>query len=1042
GMGGDLLGKWTQLRVAMPYVKDRFAHKPPEAAPDWENATPSRFFGGIVSSVTHSAPGTYQLSIQSPLYPLTLRNHYKIYKDKRIEDLIATLLAPEMLQYNSHLKLQFNTLGGKTVTRKQDWLQAGESDFALLQRVLAKAAIHFYFIHEQDTLTLVFSNQPTSLQEVAIPGNNGKPLVLRYSYSDVKALGMQQDDLFCELKYEVKMVQQVVRTVLTRQQSVWETNEVAKYTSYGQSNGEAADVSSQSVDYLRHRCYAYGVDENEAQGQETKLCQQLSTEEGTLSGVSTSPLLSPGYTFVLAQSVVSSALSEGRMPAQFDQRTFVVTKISHKASDKESYSGTIEATEVNVTNDQNKETLITPFDMQGTQQGSVLATVLRTAVPKGWRYRAKENFETGVSSVSFADRHQREIGCIVRFATDSGADGASHWVALSPTSQNAPEVHSMVMIGRGSNESEIPEIQQVLSSHGQKTIQPPDQRSNHWTANTSWGSNYSTCYGDGISIRYGNESPVNLSQAVTIVEDAYRYVGVLSTEYGNTSFNRGSSFSFSVSDNDATGLSNASVSAGCNFSESFSDQSYNVSSTNCSQSASTTNKSVNRSFLGAITDVIDYDAPSFVNGKIPDSSIITASGALANGSSYSESYITGKSISFNFVGYAGTTFPALPAYDQSVTVYSYSVTVGTVKSYNEQTGNTTSESITTGDTTNTNTHSGNSTNTSTTTGDSTNTSITTGDSSNTSTTTGDSSNTSTTTGDSSNTSTTVGDSSNTSTTTGDSSNTSSTTGNSTGVSTTTGNSTNTSKTTGNVSNTTTMEGNTTNKSTTIGNADHTSTTTGDTTSIATTTGDTTSTSTTTGNAISTSTTTGNTTSTTTMDGNVISKSTNKGTVTSTSINDKKVTNTSTNNADVESTSTTNGNTTNTSTHTGDSTNTTTITGDSTNSNTTTGDSTNTTINVGKSYSKSLSASASESVSASVGATASQSASLSASSEANLHIGISADLKITLAASVTTEIVGGVQSKIEIGGPKAKTSANPKAELEALKVRIIALESVM
>ncbi|WDE08070.1 hypothetical protein SG34_014915 [Thalassomonas viridans] len=708
GMGADLLGKWAHLRLGLPYDLDRFTHPPLDAAPAWEDNTPSRFFNGIIASVSHSAPGVYQMSIQSPLYPLTLRNRYYIYKDMSIEEVVKELLQPECLTYHSHLTVKFK-VSGQTVNRRQDWLQAGESDFSFLQRILGKASIHFYFIHDSKQLTLVFSNQTTSLQEVTIPGANSGQVSLRYSYTDIKTLGLQQNDLFCDLKYEVKMVQQTVRTVLTRQQSVWETNQVAKYTSYDDSN----DQTSTSVDYLRHRCYAYGVDDDEVQGQEQKVCQQLATEEGTLTGTATSALLSPGYTFTLAQPVVADTVSASRMPAQFNGRTFVVTKITHKGSDKESYTGSIEATEVNISEDANKDTLITPFDMQSTQQGSVLAKVLKTAVPKDWRYRNKNNFQAEMSSATFDQDVERRIGCIVQFATATG-ESDTHWVALSPASQTAPEVNAMVMIGRAGNESELPEIQQVISSHGQKTIQPPERRANHWTANTSWGSNYSTSFGDGISIRYGNESVVDLPQSITIVESAYDNPGVLATNYGNSSFNKGSSFGFSVSDNDASGLSNASVSAGCNFSESHSDQNYNVSFTGASQGFSKTNKSVNVSYQGTFTDTINYNEPSFINGKIPEQSIIDICDGLPDGSTYSQNHLTGKTISLNGTGTAPPT-----SYDSSATVYSHSITVGKVMNKNEQTGDTYSESTTTGNTTSTSEQTGDTTSTNTQTGDST-----------------------------------------------------------------------------------------------------------------------------------------------------------------------------------------------------------------------------------------------------------------------------------------------------------------------------------
>jgi len=716
GLGSGLLGKWTRLRVATPYKKDRFAHKPVDSSPDWENATPSRFFSGIISSVTHTAPGSYQLAVQSPLYPLTLRNRYTVHKDKTIEGLLAELLSTECLIYNPHFNLLFK-LEGEATNRQQDWLQAGESDFDFMQRMLTKASIHFYFIHHHSQLTLVFSNKITNVEEVAIPGCDNKPLKLRYSYSDINTLKLQQNDLFCDLKYAVKMVQQSVETVLTRQQAVWETNQVAKYTSYCALQEKTKD-NNLPVEYLRYRCYAYGVDDAEVKGQERKIQQQLATEEGTLSGTSTSPLLSPGYTFVLDQPVVAAGLSTGRMPTQFNGRIFVVTKVVHKVSDEEAYSGTIEATEVNTSGDDTKDTLITPFSMQGTHQGSVLAKVLKTSVPKDWRYREKNNFQTEVSSVGYDHevdhnlQHQkfREIGCLVQFATDSRPDDTTtHWVALSATSQTAPEVNAMVMIGRGSNESEIPEIQQVLSSHGQKTIQPPERRENHWTANTSWGSNYSTSYGDGISIRYGNEDKVNLPQSITIVETAYDQPSVLSANFGSSSFNKGTSFSFSTCEGGSAGLSSAGVSEGCSFNEHHSKQSYSLGFTECSQNFSKTNKSVSRSYMGTFSDKLNFESPSFIGGKIPEQSIIDICDSLPDGTSFNQSHVTGNTI--NLSG-TGTEPPGVDSYDKSATVYSHSKTHGKVISKSEQIGNTDNKSFQLGSSKSNNTHIGNTRNSS------------------------------------------------------------------------------------------------------------------------------------------------------------------------------------------------------------------------------------------------------------------------------------------------------------------------------------------
>lgn len=991
GSGTYLLGKWVQLRVAMPYDEDRFTHTPEEANPDWEDSTPSRFFCGIISAISHSAPGEYSLTVQSPLYPATLRNRYDIYKDMFIEDVITKVLEPEVFNYNPKVILQFN-LEGATCTRRQDWLQAGESDFAFLQRIMAKATIHFYFIHAADSLTVVFSNKTTSPQEVSIPGATQVPLPLRYSYTDIHGLGNQQSDLFTQLRYEVKMVQNNVQTVLVRQPPVWTENPVISYTPFG----DPTVGSDPNAEYMRYRTYSYGVDSNEASGQELKMQQQLATDQGTLSGTATSPLLSPGYTFELQQEVVPDTVSASRMPAQFSGRVFVVTKVTHKVADNQAYSADIEATEVTDTGDSTQDTLITPFDMQGTQQGSITAKVLKTAVPKDWRYRDKNNFQTELSMFQFDSSQEKEIGCIVEFATD----GSQHWVALSASSQTAPEVHSMVSIGRAGNESEVPEIQQVLSSHGQKTIQPAERRNNHWTANTSWGSNYSTSFGDSISIRYGSESSVDLAQAIKIVEDGYDFTGVLSTNYGSSSFNKGSSFSFSVSDDDAAGLSNASVSAGCSFSESFSDQNYSVSYTDVQQSRSKTNKSVNRSYQGTFTDKISYDSPSFIKGELPDTSIIDITDQIPDGSSYNESYTTGKQISFNYIGEAP---PDPCVWDDTCTVYSESTTVGNVGNKSTQTGDTYSESTTTGDAVHTSTTTGNVTSTNTMTGDTTSTS--------------------TTVGNNTSTNTMTGDTNNTSTTTGNAVNNSTTTGNTTSTQVYDGDQTSTSTTTGNTTNTSTTTGDTTTNSTTTGNANHTSKTTGNTTSNTTTNGDTTSTSTTTGN----------------------------------------VTSTNTTNGDTDNTSTTNGNTTTSNTVTGDNTSTSTTTGNSTSTSTTIGLTNQTDTFIGARNTTSMNLAATQTTNLFLGATndtalklaAAASQSISMSANMNLSMAMSADLNLSMSMSaslslstfmgisVSNDFNGGIKAQIAAGSPVIQTMANLKAALKgAPEAKIVTLDVEM
>lgn len=672
GVADSLLAQWGRVKLG---YSDHFKPDSPDDtypvdAPDSYHHLPARYFSGIVSSVSLSGPGEYTVQLASPLLPLTLRNRYHVYKNLPIAGVIVELLAPELVRYGENFHVDVTGVSGLSASRTQDWLQAGETDYAMLQRLMNKAAIHFYFIHREDSLTLVFSNQPSHQQDVQVPGMADGTVRLRYSYTDIKELGRQQWDLFGNLSYKTQLTPNGVQSVLAHRESNWETNAVAKYTSY-----PVVDNAGDQTDYHFYKTFSYGVNQDESKESLDYIDQQIACQQTTLTGESTNYCLSPGYAFTLTQQAINPFIdstdatldptgtlvgtdtnnshpftADELMPAQFDGRTFIVTKITHQVSEHTPYSGQVEATPLPTGHEKTAtEVLITPFDIQDTQQGQVLATVVESAVPKSSYFFEKSDFSTEIAATSFgiADKtskvsKDKQIGCVVQFATDEGTS-INHWVALSDDSQTAPAVGSMVMIGRAGNESELPQIQQVLSSHGAKTIQPTLWNNNSWMFNTNWGSNCNTNYGDSLNIHFGSAATPDLKTAMNIVQSAYDNPTVLSAKFGGANYDMGCSFSYSTTSNGAKGLANASVSQGSHFSESHSEQDYNVSYTNCRQSYSKLNKSVDISYQGYFTDSIDENNLSFINGKIPNQKIIDICDALPDGSSYSESHIKGTS---------------------------------------------------------------------------------------------------------------------------------------------------------------------------------------------------------------------------------------------------------------------------------------------------------------------------------------------------------------------------------------------------------------
>lgn len=679
---------------------------------------PLRYFSGLISSITQSAPGEYTLVMQSPLYPLMLRNKYYIYKGVNIQDVIKALITPDLERYSKHYNVQFN-IAGLAATRTQDWMQAGESDFAMLQRVMKVAAVHFYFIYTESSVTVVFSNQPSNPKSVFIPGTPNGTLGLRYSYTSAEALNLQQNDLFCNLSYQVQMTSQTlgpINTVLTQQESVWETNNVATFDSY------PAQSPSLSTSYNHHRVFNYGLERinGDSESSETlrQIQQALASQQRVLSGECTSNLLSPGYTFSLSQQAIDPKLPvRNQMPEQFNGMSFVVTKIKHQVSESSPYSGSVEASPIFTGKDTTspEATLITPFDMSDTRQGSVLAKVLQTAIPNSPYFFQKGNFDPQTSSVQYGGNTVMpgQMGCIVQFATDEGTD-ITHWVALADSSQTAPAVHSMVLIGRSENESEIPQIQQVVASHGEKTIQPailkgnktnPVWRKNSWTFNTSWGSSCNTNYGDSKNIHFSNEiSSPDLSFATTIVNTAYEKPNAIGGLYSGVSYDEGSYFNYSTTSKGMDGLASASVSHGSHFSESYSQQDYSVNYTKLRQGFSKTQRSVNVSVIGDLDDdpdkKLDNKSISFIDGKMPNQEIIDICNSLPDGSTYDESHIKCKTISLS--GH-GTKPPAIAVLDITADAYSNSLMVGNSEDIHEQTGDVTSTSTITGNTTNTST---------------------------------------------------------------------------------------------------------------------------------------------------------------------------------------------------------------------------------------------------------------------------------------------------------------------------------------------------
>lgn len=542
------------------------------------------FFNGIVTSFSVKNRGTYSIVMKPTLHRLNLTNSYRVFHNKTVWEMVTALLDAHNITYTPLAPTQQNL----AFNRRQDWMQAGETDFDFLKRLLGKALLYYYFTHTGTSHAVVFSNQ--SQYPEVFP--SGRPL--RYDFSDATALGATEDDVVTEYCLRKTLGSTGVHGVLTQQDGAWQHNRVVQFHSFHADNSADADP----LPFHLYKSYQYGGSKDEAQVFSSATKSTLDSARSELSGTSTCPYFRAAHRFTL----ISGPGGDTNPSAAFlESGAFVLTSITHAVNADGSYQNQFQASDA--------EFLITPYSIQDTQQGSVLAEVVSggtTPVQNPVDFGASSSFDTGQASFTDEMNHCPfpQIGVYVRFSTAERSDPYV-WVKLSSSMQTAPTIGSIVMVGRAQDESELPEIQNIVQSNGSTLVVPSG-----WLSNTHIGSNYSTSYGDNQSVSYGKHSVPNLLQASGIVKTAYD-----SGKFGNASFSQGAGYSFSCAESaaaDAQSNSNelygtdptagdilsASESFGSTYSRQIADVTYNHSHVGKSTSNSWTDTSESTNYVG------------------------------------------------------------------------------------------------------------------------------------------------------------------------------------------------------------------------------------------------------------------------------------------------------------------------------------------------------------------------------------------------------------------------------------------------------------
>ncbi|MES2192370.1 MAG: contractile injection system protein, VgrG/Pvc8 family, partial [Pseudomonadota bacterium] len=202
----DLIGRPITVGIACPAILDseqvgqRFGQAIEGAVAGEELS----LFNGIVASFAMEVPGVYRLTMKPALHKLTLTNHYRVHPHCNVRDAIAALLDRHHIAYSM---AALDHPENMAVRRVQDWLQAGESDFDFLRRLMGKAHLYFYFVHSGNAHKLVFANH------AAYPPVFASARALRYTWTAADETGLAQSDVIFQYSYQRSLTSSSVQGV-------------------------------------------------------------------------------------------------------------------------------------------------------------------------------------------------------------------------------------------------------------------------------------------------------------------------------------------------------------------------------------------------------------------------------------------------------------------------------------------------------------------------------------------------------------------------------------------------------------------------------------------------------------------------------------------------------------------------------------------------------------------------------------------------------------------------------------------------------------
>lgn len=543
-----ILGAKACIRMGLPETtKDELEGEYPEDRP-------VVFYNGIISNFSMAERGVYQASIKPALFKLTLQNNYRLFSQKTILEVIIEVLSENNISFN---KMELEAAPNKIIRglanyRKQDWLQAGETDMDFLNRLMHKVHLFYYFTHSNDKHTMIITDQPyyqnIYRREVGDSGRfeeteDLKPMYLSFN----KQQTLDRDDYITQFNYQQNLTTSGITTVLAQKEANWESQKTAQTSPiYLDFMNTTEKLNMEMLHIVQ-----YGATEKEMEHLAHTNMNILTASRFSFSGSSTCNEFKPGYKFLLKQrDGKGSGYNDVPIFPTLEDQEFVVTSVQHHGTAEGEYNNQFQAADA--------RGLAMPFSSQTGNMGSILAKVIDNSAAKAAQ-AAEEDYEGSVDVIKqqgspekylkkdvfsfdskdfYYDDTQESYKCkgiFVRFI-DQPEDVPPTWVKLAEHMQTIPEVDTFVTVGRSSDDNEIPEVQQSLQAKGSKVIMPED-----YTCHTSVGNNYNTNYGDSTSISFGWDVSRPLSFAKNIVEAERK-----TSNYNGVSYSESSNYSYSV----------------------------------------------------------------------------------------------------------------------------------------------------------------------------------------------------------------------------------------------------------------------------------------------------------------------------------------------------------------------------------------------------------------------------------------------------------------------------------------------------------------